>query len=132
MVVLKVPRNLFCSANVSFESWPASQTTGCHEILKLIPTFHRQVVYSSPPVKSEATLQMEQEKRDKKRKRKKQRIESAEGEEREPGAAGGGTQEDVDGVAMETTSTQVGPRGYADASVSFLIVMRLTGQNRLY
>ena len=63
-----------------------------------------QVVYSAPPVKSEAALQKEQEKKDKKRKRKKLKTEHNP-EEGEPDNAA--NVEDVDGVAMDPHLVQV-------------------------
>ena len=63
-----------------------------------------QVIYSAPPVKSEAALQKEQEKREKKRKRKKLKTEhDPEGGEGDNGA----NAEDIDGVAMDPQLVQV-------------------------
>ena len=61
-------------------------------------------MYSAPPVKSEAALQKELEKKEKKRKKKKLKTDH---NPEEGGVDGMGNSDDIDGVAMDPNFSQV-------------------------
>ena len=61
-------------------------------------------MYSAPPVKSEAALQKELEKKEKKRKKKKLKTDH---NPEEGGADNMGNNEDIDGVAMDPNFSEV-------------------------
>ena len=65
-------------------------------------------MYSAPPVKSEAALQKELEKKEKKRKKKKLKTDH----NPEEGADGMGNSDDIDGVAMDPNFSQVKEYSY--------------------